>query len=282
MPVPVLEIESISFCYPPVDPTGTPIVALDDISLRVNPGEFVALIGQNGSGKSTLARQVNGLLRPDRGVVRLMGEDIRDQEPGELVDRAGYVFQNPDHALFLPTIREEIAYGLERIGLVPAERQARIETTLERFGLTELADQHPASFGRGMRRLIVIAAISALEPRLLVLDEPTSGLDRGHAARLLAILNTFRQQSTAIMLITHDMRLVAEHCDRVLLLHRGRLLADAPVAEIFHDQVLMQDTGLRPPVSARLASDLTCRGVPGDIVTVEQIVDALTERWRQD
>ncbi len=277
---PVLEIESISFSYPAADPTGQPILALREASLRLFPGEAVGLIGQNGSGKSTLARHVNGLLRPDEGVVRLLGVDIREAEPGELIDRAGYVFQNPDHALFLPTIREELEYGLRHLQLSPDERQERLQRTLTAFGLAGLEDRHPASFGRGMRRMIVIAAAVALAPRLLVLDEPTAGLDLAMTQRLIAVLAELVGRGIAILLITHDMRLAAEFCDRVVVLHAGRVLGDGMPAEIFHDANLMAAAGLRPPVSARLASDLRDRGVPEDIVTVDGLVDAIGKRWR--
>ena len=270
--VTLVRVEHVSFSY-----GETP--ALRDVSLELRAGEFIALVGRNGSGKTTLAKHLNGLLRPSSGRV-LVGPagsalETRHAPVGELARQVGYVFQNPDHQLFLPTVRREIAYGPQQLGLSGAALEARVAETLERFELGALAERHPAELGRGVRRLTALAAIYAMGPGVLVLDEPTGGLDRRLTARLIRLLNGLAADGHAIVLITHEMWLVAECARRVIVLRDGAVVADAAPAQLLGDEQALAGTGLRPPPVARLAGALRPAGVPTGVVTVDALCGAL-------
>lgn len=249
------------------------VLALDGVSLRLEAGEFVGLIGQNGSGKTTLARHLNGLLKPDRGRVLVGERDTREVEPGRLAGQVGYVFQNPDHALFLPTVHEEIAYSLGFQDLSPQQREERAATALDAFGLTSLADRHPASLGRGTRRLVVLAAAYAMVPDLLVLDEPTGGLDHRLTGDLIQTLRAYVASGRSAVLISHDMQLVANTCQRVVVLQDGRLIADGPPGEIFQQGDVLRRTGLQPPEIGQLAGALCDLGIPKHTVSIHGFVE---------
>lgn len=271
----LIQAENVSFAYPPPSPEQDPTPAIENASLNVESGELVALIGQNGSGKSTLARMLNGLLKPDEGRVYVNGLDTSERDAGEIARSVGYVFQNPDHALFLPTIREEVSYGLQRQGVSGDELDERVHATLEQFGLLDLIDEHPASLPRGVRRLIVVAAVDAIQPDVLVLDEPTSGLDQRLTEHLMCRLGEIIDGGRSVILISHDMRLVAEHCPRSVLLHEGRVAWDGATEELFHNLSLMESVGISPPHIASLAHDL--RGQLGEshAITVADMMELL-------
>lgn len=270
-----MELVDVHFSYPEaVEP------ALAGVSLTLRRGELVGLIGQNGSGKTTLARHLNGLLQPTSGAVLVEGADIRGVEPGRLAATVGYVFQNPDHALFLTSVRAEVEYGLGLQGLDQEEVTARAEAAMRRFGIYERAERHPASLGRGWRRLIVLAAADALEPDLLVLDEPTGGLDRRLTAELMARLEQVVAEGRCVLLISHDMQLIADHCSRVVALHAGRLAGDGTPREIFGQSELLDRIGIARPQIGRLARRLEGRGIERGIVATGDLAGAIVARVR--
>jgi len=270
---PLVRVEDVSFSYPG-DAGESPRVVLRDVSLTIRPGEFIALIGQNGSGKTTLAKHLNGLLKPAAGRVLVGETDTRDTPVGELARQVGYVFQNPDHQLFLPSVRAEVAWGPQHVGLEDDALDDRVRTTLERFGLTIWAEHHPAMLGRGLRRLTALAAVFAMGPRVLVLDEPTGGLDRRLTAELMAILRGLTDEGNAVILITHEMRLVAEHAGRVVVLHGGVVVADEAPTTLFDRADLLAEAGIEAPAVARLAHGLRPVGMPERIATVGAFSDA--------
>lgn len=271
----VIRVENVSFSYGVAE--GQPVPALRDVSLSIAPGELVALIGRNGSGKTTLAKQLNGLLKPTSGRVLVDGVDTGSVPVGELARQVGYVFQNPDHQLFLPTVGEEVSYGPARLGFEGDALARRVAETLERFELEPFAGRHPAVLGRGLRRLTALAAIDAMRPRVLVLDEPTGGLDRRFTGRLMDLMHNLAASGVAIVLITHDMRLVAASANRVILMRDGQIAADTTPAALFDQPELLAGSGVHPPQVVELASMLRPQGMPAGICTVDQFV----EEWQQ-
>ncbi len=265
---PLVEARAVHFSY------GGETPALRGVSLAIGAGEFVALAGANGSGKTTLAKQFNGLLRPDRGEVRVAGQDARGRSIGELAQTVGYVFQNPDHQIFLPSVAEEVSFGPRNLGVRGKELDERVEQALDLFDLAELRSRHPTLLGRGVRRRVVLAAVHAMRPRLLVLDEPTGGLDRRASERLMATLRAMVAEGRSVVLITHDMRLVGMHARRLVLLNDGRVLADGPTAEVMRQFDLLEQAGIRPPPVARLSQSLSSAGMPFALN-----VDDFTERF---
>lgn len=240
---PDLETRDLHYSY------SDSIHALHGVSLRLPPGSFTALIGQNGSGKSTLARQLNGLQRPTRGKVLLDGEDVGGRSAAELASTVGYCFQNPDHQIFSPSTRQEVAFGPANLGLEPERVARRVDEELRRFGLEGVANRAPATLSYGQRRLVSLAAIFAMRTPILVLDEPTLGLDNRHIGILMEALEERHARGASILLISHDMNLIAARVPRTALLHQGELLAAGPTEQVLGDQDVMTRSGLeRPPV----------------------------------
>ena len=240
------------------------VQALEGVELTVGTGEYIALIGANGSGKTTLAKHVNGLLQPQRGRVFVLGRDIRGTPTGELARQVGYVFQNPDHQIFAPSVREEIAFGPRNLGLSRTEVAARVEAALETFDLTSLADVPPATLGYGQRHLIALAAVHAMQPQVLILDEPTVGLDRRLTMRLTEWVAERHAAGATVLFITHDMR-VAARAPRCLVMDRGQVILDAPTAEVFAHSELLARAGIAPPPIVELGHRL---GLPTTPLTV--------------
>jgi energy-coupling factor transport system ATP-binding protein len=209
------------------------------------------------------------LLRPRPGRVSISGQDIRGRPVGEVARRVGYLFQNPDHQIFAPTVREEIAFGLRNLGFSAAETKLRMEETLALFGLEAYADRPPAVLGYGLRRQVALASLVALRPPILILDEPTTGLDGANTALLMDHLHALHRARHTILLITHDMRLVAAHAECVLVLHQGRLLAQGATQEVFAQPELLGRVSISPPPVTRLSHKLRRWGMKGNSLTVE-------------
>lgn len=221
---------------------------LHDVDLTVRAGEFVAVAGANGAGKTTLVQAMAGVIPPPRGTVRVDGVDAARTGLRELSRRIGFVFQNPEHQFIAHTVFDELAHGLRGRGLGDAEIRARTTAMLERFGLEGKADVHPFLLSGGQkRRLSVGTALIAGAP-ILALDEPTFGQDRARADELLRLLRDLNEAGTTIIVVTHDMQLVAEYAHRAVVVHDGRIRADAATADVFADETLLRESGLRRPV----------------------------------
>jgi energy-coupling factor transport system ATP-binding protein len=270
-----IELRGCSYSY-----DGT-VPALKGVSCSIETGSWVALVGENGSGKSTLARLCNGLLRPREGQVLVNGEDIRGRPVGEVAREVGFLFQNPDHQIFAPTVREEIAFDLRNLGFPRQEIAERIEEALTLFGLSPYADRPPAVLGYGLRRQVTLASVLARRPSILILDEPTTGLDWRSTASLMDHVGEQHDAGCTVLLITHDMRLVAERAASVLMLHQGRLIAAGPTRELFAQPELLDRASISPPPIAELSQRLRPVGMRGDSLTVEGFArefDALLEK----
>lgn len=246
---------------------------LQGVSLEIKGGDFVALIGQNGSGKTTLAKHFNGLLRPVRGQVLLNGEDNRERSVAYLARTVGYVFQNPDHQIFSATTREEIAFGPRNIGLEESEVERRTEQALEYFDLTAYADYQPAILGFGLRRKVSIAAVYAMRTDILILDEPTAGLDWKSAHEVMQRVSDLHRKGHTIILITHDMRLVAQYAHHCMVLRDGNMLANGDTRAIFEQADLLSETHIELPQICRLARRLKPFNLKGNILTVAEFLE---------
>jgi cobalt transport protein ATP-binding subunit len=250
--------------------------ALRGINLDLETGDFVAVIGQNGSGKTTLAKHFNGLLKPTKGIVWVYGQNTTDLTVGQLARRVGYVFQNPDHQIFSPTVREEIVFGPKNLGLSPEEVDQRVAEALARFRLEAYAEVPPALLGYGLRRKVGVAAVYAMHPQVFILDEPTAGLDRRGIQELMALLAAMNAEGHTIVLITHDMRVVAEHARRTVILHEGHLLADGDTQAVFQSADALARAHIEPPQIVQLARRLRPWGIPAGVLTVEAFCEAYT------
>ncbi len=226
--------------------------ALRGVDLALGRGEFVAVLGPNGSGKTTLARHLNGLLRPTSGRVLVEGRDTRGATTAELAATVGYLFQDPNHQLVSRTVREEVAVGPRARGLPEREALARAERVMERLGLADLAEEHPLHLTLAEKQRVAIASVVALDPAALVLDEPTTALDARETEVLLELLRELNAEGRTIVLITHDMELVAE-AERAVVLSGGLVRFDGPPRELFTRRDVLAEASLEPPEVVRLA-----------------------------
>ena len=268
----LLEARGISVQYP-----GPPVVtALKDVSVQISQGEIVGIVGQNGSGKSTLVKCFVGLLRPSKGEVFFNGESIRKIPLGEMSRRVGLVLQNPDYQLFTASCLEEVRFGLRNVGVAEEEIQPRVEQALRWVGLSEVADLFPFRLSFGDRRKLAVAATLALEPQVLILDEPTTAQDHRGRYQLADLAKRFHdEQGGTVLMITHDVDLIAHYANRLIVLYNGQVLLDGPTTEVFTQVEQLRRSFVVPPVATQLAMKLAPLGVPPDIITLDQLYAVL-------
>ncbi len=236
-----VSLEKVSFTYPDGQ------VALREVDLHVPAGTTLGLLGANGAGKSSLLLQINGLLR-GTGVVRVGDLALNDKTLPDIRARVGFLFQNPDDQLFMPSVYEDVAFGPRNQGLPEAEVTRRVERALAVTGMAGLADRPPHHLSLGQKKRVAVATVLAMECEALILDEPTSGLDprgRRELARFLMDLGL------TALIATHDLEFAAELCDRVAVLAEGRIVAQGDPHEVMGDAALMERTGLEVPHSLR-------------------------------
>ncbi|AEK74014.1 ABC-type cobalt transport system, ATPase component [Thermococcus sp. 4557] len=242
--------------------------ALKGVSFEMGE-EIVALVGPNGSGKTTLAKHLNGLLKPTRGRVTVDGMDTREHTVAELSTKVGYVFQNPEHMFFEENVFREVAFGPRNLGLSEEEIEEMVRWALRAVNLEGYLERTPYSMSGGEKQRLAIACVLAMKPKYLILDEPTTGLDARSSSSVVDAVRKLRSEGHGILLITHDMDLVLELAERVLLLHDGRKVFDGPVEEFF--SLDLHDFGLEKPELLRISEGA---GV-GFVRSVRELVDAL-------
>lgn len=237
-PYPMLELRALRYSYP----DGT--AALRGVSLGVAHGEKVALVGPNGAGKSTLLLHLNGVLRSAGGAVLIDGEPLSDASVRRVRARVGMVFQDPDDQLFSPTVFDDVAFGPLHMGLAEAEVRARVVRALDQVGMAGFEKRMPHHLSLGQRKRIAVATVLSMAPALLALDEPSAGLDPRARRGLIELLQALPQ---AMLVSTHDMRLVAEVFPRTVVLHQGELAFDGSSAHLLADNTLLERYGLEQP-----------------------------------
>jgi energy-coupling factor transport system ATP-binding protein len=262
-----IELDNVGFVYP----DGTR--ALSDVSLAISAGERVAIVGQNGSGKSTLVRQLNGLLQPTEGRVRIEGRDTKGRHVAELAARVGLAFQNPDRQIFAGRVRREVEFGPRNLGLRGKRLDEAVGAALELVGLAGAVDTNPYDLGFSRRKLLALASVLAMGTPIVVLDEPTTGQDARGVARIQSVVADLAAAGRTVLAISHDMRFVAESFARVLVLRDGRLVFDGPPQAAFGEVnwEVLASTYLEPPFAARVGARLNLGSTP----TVQSVVDAI-------
>ena len=278
----MIRCERLTHIYGRGTPLATP--ALTDVSLTIDAGEVVGVIGASGSGKSTLVQHFNGLLRPTSGRVLLDGVDVngRRTDRRRIRQQVGLLFQYPEQQLFEENVFADVAFGPRNLGLSEEEVRARVHQALEQVGLppARFASRSPFDLSGGEMRRAAIAGVLAMEPRMLILDEPTAGLDPQGRREILAHVGRLHSaRGMTIVLITHSMDAVAQLCKRLVVLDGGRLVADGPTRAIFADPGSLAAIGLGVPQMTLLARRLRERGVPvrPDVLTVEEARAAILE-----
>lgn len=229
-----LLIEDLAFAYPDGNQ------ALFGVNLRIERGERVAMLGPNGAGKTTLVMHMNGIHPTQHGAVRVAGELVDTSNRASLRNirgKVGIVFQDPDDQLFMPTVREDVAFGPHNLGLRGAELEAEVQRALALVGMTEYADRPPHHLSFGQRRRVAVATVLAMHPEILVLDEPSSNLDPASRRELAEIL---RSLDITMVMVTHDLPYAQALCERAVVLSAGAIVADGPTSEILADDELMR------------------------------------------
>ncbi|HHY39287.1 MAG TPA: energy-coupling factor transporter ATPase [Clostridia bacterium] len=247
---PLISTENLVYEYP------GGVRALNGISLEIYEGEFVAIIGQNGAGKSTLVKHFNGLLKPTSGRCVIASKDTRDCKVTELARVVGYVFQNPDHQIFSETIEKEIEFGPKNLGLDKDEVKRRVKEAAEAVGLSDKLDQHPLTLSKGDRQRLAIASVMAMRPKAIVIDEPTTGQDYQGGQQIMSLVTSLHSMGHTLILISHNMELVAEYAHRVIVMCGGEILADGSPAEVFGKPDVLAKTFLEAPQITRIAQRL--------------------------
>ena len=275
-----LSVKNLTYIYNP----GTPFEskALDDITLTIEDGEFVGIIGHTGSGKSTFIQHLNALIKPTSGSVFVDGEDINESKnKAALRRRVGLVFQYPEYQLFEETVFKDVCFGPANLGLGADEVKASAERALETVGLSSnVWEKSPFELSGGQKRRAAIAGVLAMHPEVLILDEPAAGLDPVGRSEILGIVKRIHDEGTTVIMVSHSMDDVARLCSRVIVLEKGRAVLDGPIREVFRHGDALQKMGLRLPQAAALTRALDEKGfdLPDDIFTVEALSQALIQK----
>ncbi|MBK9475963.1 MAG: ABC transporter ATP-binding protein [Tetrasphaera sp.] len=230
MSAPVVDVRGVSYAYPGGQP------ALRGLDLHVHPGERVALLGPNGAGKTTLVLHLNGILTPASGSVSISGLTVSRQSLPEIRRRVGIVFQDPDDQLFMPTVRDDVAFGPANLGLRGSELADRVHEAMTAVDVQALADRPPHHLSFGQRRRVAIATVLAMRPEILVLDEPSSNLDPASRRELADILESLE---VTVLMVTHDLPYAAQLCERSVILSDGRVVADGATGLLLRNTDLM-------------------------------------------
>ena len=274
----MIKIENLKHYY--TDADGKEVKALDGVSLDIEQGEFVAVIGANGSGKSTLARHLNALLLPTEGKVSINGMDTQNEaDLWNIRQQVGMVFQNPDNQIVAAIVEEDVAFGPENIGVPGPEIRPRVEKALAAVGMTEYAKHAPHRLSGGQKQRIAIAGIMALEPQCIVLDEPTAMLDpQGRKEVVATVSKLNKEKHMTIVYITHYM-VEALAADRVVVMNKGHICFTGTPREVFSRVDELEKLGLEAPLAAKVASELRKSGVklPQNIITDEELAPALCQ-----
>ena len=274
----IIKFENVHYTYP-----GDQLESLCGVSLEIQEGSFVAVLGHNGSGKSTLAKHMNAILVPTEGKVTVCGIDSADEERLiQLRRNVGMVFQNPDNQIVANVVEDDVAFAPENLGVEPKEIRRRVDEALKLVGMYDKRQHAPHLLSGGQKQRVAIAGVIAMEPKIIVLDEPTAMLDPiGREEVISTITRLCREKGMTVVLITHHM----DECvgaDRLIVMSNGRIVADGLPAEVFADIDLMEREGLAVPETTRLLYDLKQRGMdlPLTALDVDACAKEIVEKLR--
>ena len=257
---------------------------LKGVSFTIRDGEFVAFVGTNGAGKSTTMRLVNGLLKPDAGQVLVDGVPTTELRTSELARRVGFLFQNPDSQICCNTVREELLFGFKALGLDGPDADSRVDAIVEEFAFDP--DDDPFLLNRGARQLLALASIVVLAPPVVVLDEPTTGLDYCECVKVMDIIRRIHERGTTVVMVCHDMEVVADYAARCIVMSGGEVVDDAPTFDVLRNRETLERASLVPPQIVELSLELgreiprLADGPVGRANTVDEMAAAVMEEVR--
>lgn len=269
----IIRLENITYTYTEEDLRP----ALQDVSFSINRGEWVAIIGPNGSGKSTLAKTLNGLIEPDSGLVEVGGLTLNEKNVWSIREMVGMVFQNPDNQFVGSTVQDDVAFGLENLGVEREDMVERVRDALDKVNMLEFAEREPARLSGGQKQRVAIAGIVALRPNIMILDEATSMLDpQGREEVLRTVKEVKERENLSVLSITHDIDEAAA-ANRILVMRDGKMIQEGSPETIFSFGEKLVEMGLDLPFPERLKASLKKQGlnVPEEYLTEEGMVDWL-------
>jgi len=253
----LISAEDLRYAYP------GGVKALKGVSLDIHTGEWLMIVGRNGAGKSTLARMLVGLNKPQSGALTMFGQDAHRWKVPELANHIALVFQNPEHQFLTDTVSDEIGYSLLAQGVNdPAEQESHTHKLLHQLGLEDFADTHPFALSAGLKRRLGVATMLVGDTQVLLVDEPTYGQDKKMTHTLMALMQEIRAQDVAVVMITHDMRLVQEYAERVVVMSDGRILYDGSSSGLFDQDEVLAQANLRRTTLHDLLGAISKRGTP--------------------
>lgn len=261
-----------------------PAPILKGVSFTIRDGEFVAFVGTNGAGKSTTMRLMNGLLKPDAGQVLIDGVPTSDLRTSELARRVGFLFQNPDSQICCNTVREELLFGFKALGLDGPDADSRVDAIVEEFAFDP--DDDPFLLNRGARQLLALASIVVLAPPVVVLDEPTTGLDYRECVKVMDIIRRIHERGTTVVMVCHDMEVVADYAARCIVMSGGEVVDDAPTFDVLRNRETLERASLVPPQIVELSLELgremphLADGPVGRANTLDEMAAAVMEEVR--
>ncbi len=265
-----VEVKSVSYAYP-----GTTSPAISNMSFSIPKGQFVGIIGQNGGGKTTLMKCLVGLLKPSVGEIYLNQKPLSGQKIGEIATQIGLILQNPDTQLFCMSVEEEIRFGLDNLDLEREEIDRRTEEALKITNLGEHRALYPFKLSLGDRRKVAVASIVAMRPQVLIFDEPLTGQDYKGRYDLVNLAADLHRAGHTVIMISHDMELVAKYTERTLVVGKGQLVLDAPTREVFDHVSLLRETYIEAPEIIRLAQALRTIGMPAGLLSIDQVAESI-------
>lgn len=257
---------------------------LKGVSFTIRDGEFVAFVGTNGAGKSTTMRLMNGLLKPDAGQVLIDDVPTSDLRTSELARRVGFLFQNPDSQICCNTVREELLFGFKALGLDGPDADSRVDAIVEEFAFDP--DDDPFLLNRGARQLLALASIVVLAPPVVGLDEPTTGLDYCECVKVMDIIRRIHERGTTVVMVCHDMEVVADYAARCIVMSGGEVVDDAPTFDVLRNRETLERASLVPPQIVELSLELgreiprLADGPVGRANTVDEMAAAVMEEVR--
>ena len=245
-----IQISDLNFTYP------TGVLALSGISLNIESGEQVAIVGQNGSGKTTLVKHLNGLLLPTSGRILIGDWDTQEHSVAKLARRVGYVFQNPDEQLFSKNVGTEVAFGPKNLGYKGEQVQALVEDALTMTELSDKTEANPYDLSATWRKMVALASVIAMDTDIVIFDEPTTGQDAVNVARIANVIKALRERGKTVITITHDIDFCAENFERVIALSQGKVLLDGKANDVLGQEEILATTYVDPPQLTRLGKRL--------------------------
>jgi len=274
MPEPVIQTDHLNFAYP----DGTH--AVKDISIQINRGDVVSIIGENGSGKTTFASLLVGLNKPTSGKGTVCGLDINQATIRDLTSKVGYVFQYPEHQFVEDTVYKEVAFSLQAQKRPPEEIETRVSKVLQLLGVEQMREKHPLRLSMGQKRRLSVATMLILHTDILILDEPTTGQDRKNIDNIMEIMQEANSRGTTIILITHDMNLAAKYSNRIVVMDRGEVVFCGSKSDFFRDFRSIRSGVLVLPEIYELAQILRDEGLGpiAEVFTVQDLVNAVEVR----